>query len=105
MHYDAELHFVHNLSSSKYLVIGVFFDILDGELADSWFLEDLELEWINSIEATAEHEYFIKGLDVRNFFMKFHNSSFFNYEGSLTTPPCSEIVEWVVMKEPIFISP
>ncbi|MEE4014835.1 carbonic anhydrase family protein [Roseibium sp. FZY0029] len=30
--------------------------------------------------------------------------SFFRYEGSLTTPPCSQTVVWTIMKEPLKVS-
>jgi carbonic anhydrase len=30
---------------------------------------------------------------------------YFTYMGSLTTPPCSEDVRWVVMRQPVTMSP
>ena len=32
------------------------------------------------------------------------NRTYYTYSGSLTTPPCSEIVTWIVMDKPIFAS-
>lgn len=30
--------------------------------------------------------------------------SFYTYNGSLTTPPCYEVVTWVIMSEPVHMS-
>ncbi len=32
------------------------------------------------------------------------NPQFYSYSGSLTTPPCTQGVKWIVLKEPITIS-
>lgn len=34
-------------------------------------------------------------------YMEVMSQSFYHYSGSLTTPPCSEIVTWLVMKNPL----
>ena len=31
------------------------------------------------------------------------NESFYSYKGSLTTPPCYQSVNWIVLKKPVFI--
>jgi carbonic anhydrase len=81
--HDAEVHFVHYrlADPSRLMVVGVFLDIDEEDESDI-------------IEET---------LDLGRFLRK-AGSEFYHYQGSLTTPPCSEVVEWVVMKKPLSIS-
>lgn len=32
-----------------------------------------------------------------------NSKDFYHYEGSLTTPPCAEVVDWFVYEEPLHI--
>lgn len=30
--------------------------------------------------------------------------SYYRYTGSLTTPPCSKVVEWIIFSRPVYLS-
>lgn len=94
--YPMELHFVHANAKGELAVLGVFLE--EGE-------ENISLDpvWkampIQKTEAQT-----ISGSHVDIAKLLPNDRSVFRYFGSLTTPPCSEIVKWVVFQEPIQIS-
>lgn len=89
-----EVHFVHQAAEGDLAVVGVFMDIGEGHPA-------LEGIW-GTIPAQGEPPATLPELDPRTLLPE--EPSHFRYAGSLTTPPCSEVVSWVVMTEPIEIS-
>ena len=97
-HYPAEIHFVHqNMQTGKLAVIGVF--VKEG--AANPFFSHIDNEWPHSegeYESTAHLNASALMPANYNHWLKQH---FWWYDGSLTTPPCSEIVSWFVMTDPI----
>lgn len=90
--YDAEVHLVHAADDGTLAVLGLFYE--EGEandfLAPVWSgLSDLE-----SADPVT--------VNVVN--MLPDDRTTFAYDGSLTTPPCSETVSWFVMREPLTMS-
>lgn len=88
-----EIHFVHkNATTGKLAVIGVLIE----EGAENAVLKNFVDHLPATKDATYEAAGTFNALDLMP-----SDKSYFTYAGSLTTPPCSEIVTWIVMEHPI----
>ncbi len=94
--YDMELHLVHKAENGKTAVLGVL--IKEGKEN-----EKLAPIWSVLPKEETEQEIAVKEpVDLPALLPK--NQTSFYYEGSLTTPPCTEGVEWIVLQQPIEMS-
>ena len=89
-----EVHFVHAAEEGDLAVIGVLMEAGDAD-------PTIQRLW-EAIPGPDESPAAVGALDPRTLLPA--GRGYFRYQGSLTTPPCSEVVSWVVMTESISVS-
>ena len=89
--YPAELHFVHQDKDGNLAVIGVM--IKEGK--SSQLIQDI----VNNANKNSEEKHSVADNSLMELLPE--NKEYFHYMGSLTTPPCTEGVNWYVLKTPI----
>jgi carbonic anhydrase len=92
MAHAMEVHFVHQSADKSLAVIGVFFQ---AGAANS----TLEPIWANIPTEAGGHTSNSTMISLASFLPT--REVTWRYAGSLTTPPCSEIVSWIVYQDPI----
>jgi carbonic anhydrase len=93
--FPLEAHFVHADNAGHLTVIAVMFEI--GEANPI-----IEKLW-SQIPDEENKEVNLKGLFTPDTLMP-KQKQYYRFSGSLTTPPCSEGVRWIVMKTPLTVS-
>ncbi|RHY09023.1 hypothetical protein DYB37_012441 [Aphanomyces astaci] len=85
------MHLVHQAANGDLAVVGVFFE--EGE--ESSFLKQF-WHYLPELDPHGEH-LTVNNIDFDS--LDITNESFYRYQGSLTTPPFTEGVEWVIVKD------
>ncbi|RLA76129.1 MAG: hypothetical protein DRG30_03535 [Epsilonproteobacteria bacterium] len=93
--FPLEAHFVHLDRDGNIAVLALMFE--DGEKN-----EQLEKIW-NHMPKIANEKLSIKLKDAAGSLLP-KNKDYYRFNGSLTTPPCTEGVRWIVLKTPVTIS-
>ena len=95
--YPAEMHFVHKSNDGKLLEIGVFIEETSGKNVNE------ELTKIAKVMPDSNGK--TSDIEELNFPKILPNIlKRFEYPGSLTVPPCTEGVQWLVIEQPVSIS-
>lgn len=93
--YPLEAHFVHADKKGNLAVVAVMFE----EGVEN---RGLVQAWTSMPEKSGDRRSFAVNLNAEDFLPENHD--YYRFNGSLTTPPCSEGVRWLVMKKSVAAS-
>ncbi|WP_243492705.1 carbonic anhydrase [Massilia violaceinigra] len=94
--YPLGLHLVHKNADNKLAVVAVLFKLGKENPA----LTNI----FNNLPKEAEVEQAVDGVSIDMMGILPKTQGYYNFPGSLTTPPCSEEANWFVLKTPVEIS-
>lgn len=92
-----EIHFVHQGENGSAVVIGVF--VTSGPANKK--LQEI----IDHLPREKGKEMAVDGLEINPLELLPNNRNYYSFPGSLTTPPCAEGIQWIVMSDSISASP
>jgi carbonic anhydrase len=94
--FEMSLHLVHKDSEGRLAVVGLLLERGDVQPVVQTVWNNLPLEKGEEITTRAV-------LDLNHLLPP--DRGYYTYMGSMTTPPCSEGVLWMVMRQPVTVSP
>nr|WP_298522738.1 carbonic anhydrase family protein [uncultured Halomonas sp.] len=93
--YPMEVHFVHVSDEGELAVVAVMFE-------EGAANEGVEQAWSNMPEQVGDENELSSSLSAEAILPS--DQDYYRFNGSLTTPPCTEGVRWLVMKQPVTAS-
>jgi carbonic anhydrase len=94
--YPAEAHFVHEAADGSRVVVGVFLTL--GAENAAW------APFFANVPAAEGPVTTVAGATLKPADMLPAQQTYYRYDGSLTTPACTEGVKWLVMNTPVQVS-
>lgn len=103
--FPVEAHLVHQCDDGRLLVIGVLLDYLTNE-PNRALAAALDNAARDADGTFAEGTVTTAGVpfSAADLLPPVLSRGYFHYLGSLTTPPCNEVVDWYVLKTPVGIN-
>lgn len=93
--FEMSLHLVHKDDQGRLAVVGLLFDKGPPQPVLQQVWNNLPLEKGEEMQASSP-------LDLSELLPS--DRRYYTYMGSLTTPPCSEGVKWIVMRQPVTLT-
>ncbi|RKZ79679.1 MAG: carbonate dehydratase [Candidatus Parabeggiatoa sp. nov. 1] len=93
---DMVIHLVHKSAQGEFAVVAVFLET--GEMANPL----IETLWNVMPKTPGEPQHHEVQIDINQLLPKEKN--YYTFDGSVTRPPCTEGIKWVVLKQTVSIS-